>query len=87
MIFFVVPGDSNSLKLLKITTFIGAKNNWNALMAVHGTLAVFNPQGEDWSKYSERLDFYFTINGITTDAKKRTVLLSYCGPATFSLLR
>ena len=24
-------------------------------MAVHGALAAFNPQEEDWSEYSERL--------------------------------
>ena len=56
-------------------------------MAVHGALAAFNPQEEDWSEYSERLTFYLTANGITTDAKKRAVLLSRCGPATFRLLR
>ena len=56
-------------------------------MAVHGALAAFNPQEEDWSEYSERLTFYFTANRITTDAKKRAVLLSCCGPATFRLLR
>ena len=56
-------------------------------MAVHGALAAFNPQEEDWSEYSERLNFYFTANGITADAKKRAVLLSCCGPATFRLLR
>ena len=39
-------------------------------MAVHGVLAAFNPQEEDWSEYSERLTFYFTANGITADAKK-----------------
>ena len=56
-------------------------------MAVHGALAAFNPQEEDWSEYSERLTFYFTANSITTDAKKRAILLSCCGPATFRLLR
>ena len=56
-------------------------------MAIHGALAAFNPQEEDWSEYTERLTFYFTANGITTDAKKRAVLLSCCGPATFRLLR
>ena len=56
-------------------------------MAVHGTLAAFNPKEEDWSEYSERLTFYFTANGITTDAKKRAILLSCCGMATFRLLR
>ena len=56
-------------------------------MAVHGALAAFNPQEEDWSEYSERFTFYFTANVITTDAKKRAVLLRCCGPATFRLLR
>ena len=56
-------------------------------MAVHGALAAFNPQEEDWFKYSERLTFYFTVNGITTDAKKRAMILSCCGPATLRLLQ
>ena len=56
-------------------------------MAVHGALAAFNPQEEDWSEYSESLTFYFTAIGITTDAKKRAILLSCCGPAIFRLLR
>ena len=49
-------------------------------MAVHGVLAAFNPREEDWSEYFERLNFYFSANGITTDAKKRAILLSCCGP-------
>ena len=56
-------------------------------MAVHGVLAAFNPQDEDWSEYAERLTFYFTANGITAGAKKRAILLSCCGPATFRLMR
>ena len=56
-------------------------------MAVHGTLSAFNPQEEDWSEYAERLSFYFTANGITTDAKKRAILLSSVGPSTFRLMR
>ena len=70
-----MPSDSDSVILLKITTFIGDKNNWKALMAVRGTLTALNPQQEDWSEYSERLAFYFTASGITTDAKKRVVFL------------
>ena len=56
-------------------------------MAVHGALAAFNPQEEDWSEYSEKLTCYFTANGIITDAKKRAILLSCCAPATFRLLQ
>ena len=55
-------------------------------MAVHGAPVAFNPQEEDWSEYTERLTFYFTAKGITTDAKKRAILLSCCRPATFRLL-
>ena len=56
-------------------------------MAVHGTLAAFNPREEDWSEYAERLTFYFAANGITTGAKKRAILLSSMGPTTFRLMR
>ena len=55
--------------------------------AVHGTLAAFNPREEDWTEYAERLTFYFAANGITTEAKKRAILLSCVGPATFRLMR
>ena len=44
----------------------GNENKRNASIAVHGTLAAFNPREEDWSKYSERLTFYFTTNRITS---------------------
>ena len=57
------------------------------MMAVHGTLTAFNPREEDWSEYAERLSFYFSANGITTDAKKRAILLSSVGPTTFRLMR
>ena len=52
-------------------------------MAVHGTLAAINPREEDWSESMERLSFYFTVNGITGDAKKRAILLSSVRPPTF----
>ena len=55
-------------------------------MAIHGTLAPFNPREEDWSEYAERLSFYFAANGITTDTKKCTILLSSVGPTTFRLM-
>lgn len=56
-------------------------------MAVHGTLTAFNPKEEDWYEYSERLAFYFTANGIPTDARKQAILLSCRGLVTFQLLR
>ena len=56
-------------------------------MAVHGTLAPFNPEEEDWVEYTDRLSYYFTANGITDSAKKRAILISCCGPATFRLMK
>ena len=39
--------------------------------------------------YTERLDLYFTANGIAPDAaeQRRAILLSVCGPATYQLIR
>ena len=56
-------------------------------MAVHGTLAPFDPEQEDWVEYTDRLSYYFTANGISDNAKKRAILLSCCGPATFRLMK
>ena len=47
----------------------------------------FDPTTDEWSEYVERLQFYFTANGIKDDSKKRAVLLSNCGQSTFRLLR
>jgi len=49
-------------------------------MSVHGKVDAFNPAVEDWSTYVERLQHYFLANDIITEVKKRTVLLSVCGP-------
>ena len=57
------------------------------MATVHGTLSAFDPAMDEWTEYIERLQFYFTTNGIKDDSKKRAVLLSSCGSATFQLLR
>ena len=60
-------------------------------MATHGTVGEFNHRVEDWVSYSERLEQYFTANGIGTEGadltKRRAILLSCCGPATYQLIR
>ena len=56
-------------------------------MAVHGSLAPFNPEEKDWVEYTDRLSYYFTANGITDNARKRAILISCCGPATFRLIK
>ena len=53
-------------------------------MVVHGSLVPFNPKRKE---YTDRLSYYFTANGITDNAKKRAILISCCGPATFHLIK
>ena len=53
----------------------------------HGTVAEFSGIAEDWEAYMEQLESYFVANDITTAAKKRAVLLSSCGTATYKLIR
>ena len=57
------------------------------MAVVHGSLTAFDSSTEEWTKYVERLEFYFAANGITDAAKQWAVLLSCCGPSTFRLLR
>ena len=58
-------------------------------MAQHGNIGEFDAAREDWVSYTERLSQYFIANGITEDAaeKKRAILLSVCGAATYQLIR
>ena len=57
------------------------------MTAVHGSLAAFDSNTEERTKYIECLELYFAANGITDGAKQRTVLLSCCGPLMFRLMR
>ena len=57
------------------------------MIAVHGSLAVFDSALEEWTEYVERLEFYFAMNGITDSTMQQAVLLSCCGSSTFRLLR
>ena len=41
---------------------------------------------EDWTSYIERLNFYFVANDVTTEVKKRVILLLMCGPSTYELI-
>ncbi|KAL5516835.1 hypothetical protein EMCRGX_G002259 [Ephydatia muelleri] len=48
---------------------------------------VFDRDLEDWASYCERVEQYFIANGISNADRKRPILLSVCGPATFKLIR
>ena len=56
-------------------------------MAVHGQLYPFDSAVEDWKTFIERAELYFAANGITEEEKKRGVLLSSCGPTTYTLIK
>ena len=49
------------------------------MTAFHGTVTKFHPSSEDWISYTERLDYYFAANNVSTDKKKCSILLNACG--------
>ena len=56
-------------------------------MATHGRLEKFEPEKDDWTIYIESLRYYFLANEVTTEAMKRSILLTCCGRGTLKLLR
>ncbi|KAK3092066.1 hypothetical protein FSP39_024867 [Pinctada imbricata] len=55
-------------------------------MPTYGKLDTYD-ESEDWNQYIERLDSYFDANEIDDAEKKRNILLSVCGKATYKLIR
>ena len=49
------------------------------MAALYGQLTEFDPGIEGWVTHAERLEQYFTANDITTNEKKRAILLRACG--------
>ena len=56
-------------------------------MSTFGTLSEFKVDIEDWNSYVERLQFFFTANGITDENKQKVILLSFCSPATYKTFK
>ena len=56
-------------------------------MASHSRMKEFNSAAESWVEYVERLEQYFIANDIGDAAKKRAILLSVVGSATYHLIR
>ena len=52
-----------------------------------GLIGSFNSTVEDWTGYTQRIGHYFLANGITDSTKKRSILLTACGPAINHLIR
>lgn len=57
------------------------------IMATFGTVGEYVEGDEDWTEYEERLGHFFNANGITEEARKRSILLSVCGARTYKLIR
>ena len=56
-------------------------------MATHGAVSTFDPNAEDWTTYTDRMKHYFIANDVADADKKRSILLSACGPATYKVIR
>ena len=56
-------------------------------MANHRNVGEYDPQKEDWTSYSERLQEYFTVNDVDVAPKKRAILLSVVGASFYQLVR
>lgn len=55
-------------------------------MAGSLSFTAFDEQVESWTQYAVRLKHFLNLNDIDDDDKKKSALLTYIGPATFSLL-
>jgi hypothetical protein len=53
----------------------------------HGSIGPFNPDEEEWTSYTERMEQYFVANEVTDPSKQRGILLSVCGASTYQLVR
>ena len=49
-------------------------------MSIHGTVTAFDQSKEDWRSYTDQLKHYFVANEVVDNDKKRSILLSACGP-------
>jgi len=57
------------------------------MTATFGRIDEFEQGKEDWIQYVERLEHFFGAKDVSTDAKKRSILLSVMGPSAYKLLR
>ena len=54
---------------------------------LHGSVAAFASEQEEWGEYIERLEHYFTANDIVAGDKQRAILLNAVGASTYRLIR
>ena len=53
----------------------------------YGNIGEFDQALEKWEAYIEQMEQYFVANDIISDTKKKAILLSTCGPSTYSTIR
>ncbi len=58
-------------------------------VGLHGAVSKFDGNQEEWTEYAEQLEHYYFIiaNDIEDPRKKRAILLTGVGPATFRLVK
>ena len=56
-------------------------------MAAHTSFGAFSGEPTEWEDYVERLENYFVAHDIKSETKKKAVLLSEYGAATYKLIR
>ena len=66
---------------------VGAHVVRTQAVGLHGIVGPFDPSQEEWCEYAERLSHYFIANDIVGEEKRRAVLLTVVGPATYRLLK
>ena len=53
----------------------------------YGNIGEFDQALENWEAYIERMEQYFVANEVICNTKKKVILLSMCGPSTYSTIR
>ena len=56
-------------------------------MALLGTVKEWDSAEEVWTHYIERVKFFFVANDVSTEGKKRAILLSVVGAKHYAVLR
>ncbi len=56
------------------------------MAALYGHVGEYVEGQEEWRQYAERMQHYFAANGVENADKKRAILLSVVGPATYKLI-
>ena len=55
-------------------------------LGLYSTVATFDPKQDDWCKYIERFEHYFSANDIVPPEKRRAILLTVVGALTYGLI-